>query len=97
MKGMMKDHRLAKHISDASWSELCRKLEYKITDHGGILIKVPRTYASSQICSCCGRKESKLKNLRIRSWTCPSCGAGHDRDVNAAKNILKKGLEMIAS
>ena len=97
MKGMMKDHRLAKHISDASWSELCRKLEYKIADHGGILIKVPRTYASSQICSCCGRKESKLKDLRIRGWICPSCGAEHDRDVNAAKNILEKGLEMLAS
>ena len=97
VKGMMKDHRLAKHISDASWSELCRKLEYKIADHGGILIKVPRTYASSQICSCCGRKESKLKDLRIRGWICPSCGAEHDRDVNAAKNILEKGLEMLAS
>ena len=97
VKGMMKDHRLAKHISDASWSELCRKLEYKIADHGGILIKVPRTYASSQICSCCGRKESKLKDLRIRRWKCPSCGTKHDRDVNAAKNILEKGLEMLAS
>ena len=97
VKGMMKDHRLAKHISDASWSELCRKLEYKIADRGGILIKVPRTYASSQICSCCGRKESKLKDLRIRSWICPSCGAEHDRDVNAAKNILEKGLELLAS
>ena len=97
VKGMMKDHRLAKHISDASWSELCRKLEYKIADHGGILIKVPRTYASSQICSCCGRKESKLKDLSIRSWICPSCGAEHDRDVNAAKNILEKGLELLAS
>ena len=97
VRSMMKDHRLAKHISDASWSELCRKLEYKIADHGGILIKVPRTYASSQICSCCGRKESKLKDLRIRSWICPSCGAGHDRDVNAAKNILEKGLKMLAS
>ena len=97
VKGMMKDHRLAKHISDASWSELCRKLEYKIADHGGILIKVPRTYASSQICSCCGRKESKLKDLSIRRWKCPSCGTEHDRDVNAAKNILEKGLEMLAS
>jgi len=97
VKGMMKDHRLAKHISDASWSELCRKLEYKIADHGGILIKVPRTYASSQICSCCGRKNAKVKDLNIRSWICPSCGAEHDRDVNAAKNILEKGLEMLAS
>ena len=97
VKGMMKDHRLAKHISDASWSELCRKLEYKIADHGGILVKVPRTYASSQICSCCGRKNAKVKDLNIRSWICPSCGAEHDRDVNAAKNILEKGLKMLAS
>lgn len=97
VRGMMKDHRLAKSISDASWSELCRKLEYKVKDHGGILIKVPRTYASSQICSCCGRKDPMIKDLSIRRWTCPSCGANHDRDVNAAKNILKKGLEMLAS
>ena len=97
VRGMMKDHRLAKSISDASWSELCRKLEYKVKDHGGLLIKVPRTYASSQICSCCGRREPMIKDLGIRRWTCPSCGANHDRDVNAAKNILKKGLEMLAS
>ena len=97
VRGMMKDHRLAKSISDASWSELCRKLEYKVKDHGGILIKVPRTYASSQICSCCGRKDPMIKDLGIRRWTCPSCGANHDRDVNAAKNILEKGLKMLAS
>jgi putative transposase len=97
VKDMMKNHRLAKHISDASWGELCRKLEYKIADRGGILIKVPRTYASSQICSCCGRKEPKVKDLSIRIWKCPSCGTEHDRDINAAKNILKKGLEMLAS
>ena len=97
VRGMMKDHRLAKSISDASWSELCRKLEYKVKDHGGLLIKVPRTYASSQICSCCGRKEPKVKDLRIRRWKCPSCGTEHDRDVNAAKNILEKGLKMLAS
>ena len=97
VRGMMRNHRLAKSISDASWSELCRKLEYKVKDHGGILIKVPRTYASSQICSCCGRRDPKVKDLSIRRWTCPSCGTEHDRDVNAAKNILKKGLEMLAS
>ena len=97
VKGMMKDHRLAKHISDASWSELCRKLGYKMEDRGGILIKVPKIYASSQICSCCGRKEPKVKDLSIRRWKCPSCGTEHDRDVNAANNILKKGLEMLAS
>ena len=97
VKGMMQSRRLAKAISDASWSEFYRKLGYKMEDHGGILIKVPRTYPSSQICSCCGEKNPDLKDLSIRRWTCPGCGAEHDRDVNAAKNILEKGLAMIAS
>ena len=74
-----------------------RKLEYKMEDHGGILIRVPRTYPSSQLCSCCGRQNSKVKDLTIRAWTCPECGAEHDRDVNAAVNILAKGLDMLAS
>ena len=97
VKGMMKNHRLAKSISDVSWSEFFRKLEYKMEDHGGILIRVPRTYPSSQLCSCCGRQNSKVKDLTIRAWTCPECGAEHDRDVNAAVNILAKGLDMLAS
>lgn len=97
VKGMMKEHRLAKAISDASWSEFYRKLAYKMGDYGGILVKVPRTYPSSQICSCCGRKNPKIKDLSIRRWTCPSCGTNHDRDINAARNILEKGLEMLAS
>ena len=97
VKGMMKNHKLARSISDASWSELFRKLEYKMEDRGGILIKVPRTYPSSQLCSCCGSQNSKVKDLSIRAWTCPECGAVHDRDVNAAVNILAKGLEMLAS
>jgi putative transposase len=94
---MMKDHKLARSISDASWNEFFRKLEYKMGDRGGILIKVPRTYPSSQICSCCGRQNRKVRDLSIRSWTCPECGAQHDRDKNAAVNILVKGLEMLAS
>ena len=97
VKGMMKNHRLAKSISDVSWSEFYRKLEYKLADHGGVLIKVPRTYPSSQRCSCCGAKNSAVKDLSVRHWVCPVCGAEHDRDINAAKNILAKGLEMIAS
>ena len=97
VKGMMKNHRLAGAIGDASWSEFNRKLEYKMADHGGILVKVPRTFPSSQRCSCCGRKESKVKDLTVRKWKCPACGAEHDRDVNAAVNILNKGLEMLAS
>jgi putative transposase len=97
VKGMMKNHRLAKSISDASWSEFFRKLGYKMADRGGILIKVPRTYPSSQRCNCCGRQNRKVRDLTIRNWTCPACGTKHDRDMNAAVNILAKGLEMIES
>ena len=97
VKGMMKNHHLARSISDASWSEFCRKLEYKLEDRGGILIRVPGTYASSQICSCCGKKNPRVKDLSVRKWICPECGAKHDRDVNAAVNILEKGLEILAS
>ena len=97
VKSMLSDHRLAKSISDASWSELLRKLEYKMADRGGMLIKVPGTYPSSQRCSCCGAINPKVKDLSVRKWTCPECGAEHDRDVNAAINILEKGLEMLAS
>ena len=97
VKSMLSDHRLAKSISDASWSELLRKLEYKMADRGGMLIKVPGTYPSSQRCSCCGEINPKVKDLSVRKWTCSECGAEHDRDVNAAINILEKGLEMLAS
>ena len=89
--------KVAKSISDASWSDLLRKLEYKMADRGGMLIKVPGTYPSSQRCSCCGAINPKVKDLSVREWTCPECGAEHDRDVNAAINILEKGLEMLAS
>jgi putative transposase len=97
VKGMMADHRLAKAITDASWSGFYRKLEYKMADHGGVLIRVPRSYPSSQRCSCCGKINHDVRDLSVRRWTCPDCGAEHDRDINAAKNILEKGLEMLAS
>ncbi|MBR1985942.1 MAG: IS200/IS605 family element transposase accessory protein TnpB [Mogibacterium sp.] len=97
VKGMMSDHRLAKAISDASWSGFYRKLEYKMADHGGVLIRVPKTYPSSRRCSCCGKINHEVRDLSVRRWTCPDCGAEHDRDINAAKNILEKGLEMLAS
>ena len=97
VKGMIRNHRLAKSISDASWSEFYKKLEYKMEDHGGTLVRVPRTYPSSQLCSCCGYRNREVRDLSVRAWTCPECGTEHDRDVNAAVNILRKGLEILAA
>lgn len=97
VKGMLRNHHLAKAISDVSWSEFFRQLEYKMAEHSGILVKVPAFYPSSQTCSCCGYQNSQVKNLSVRDWDCPACGARHDRDGNAATNILNKGLEMLAS
>ena len=92
VKGMLKNHNLARSISDASWSELTRQIEYKSRWSGRKYIKIDTFYPSSQICSNCGHKEPKVKNLSVRSWICPKCSAVHDRDINAAVNILNVGL-----
>lgn len=97
VRGMLKNHHLAKSVSDVSWSEFFRQLEYKVPEHGGVLVKVPTFYPSSQTCSHCGYKNPLVKNLAVRQWTCPECGTHHDRDVNAAVNILNKGLEILKS
>lgn len=92
VSGMVKNHKLAKSIQDASWSSFTFMLEYKCDWYGKTLIRIDRFYPSSKTCSCCGHK---LKNLTLstREWICPSCGSNHDRDLNAAKNILRKGYE----
>lgn len=97
VKGMLRNHHLAKAISDVSWSEFFRQLEYKTAERGGVVVKVPTFYPSSQTCSCCGYQNPMVKNLAIRRWECPKCKTHHDRDSNAATNILNKGLEMLAS
>ena len=92
VKGMIRNHKLAQHIASCSWSKFFTMLEYKATWYGNDIIKVPTMYPSSQTCSCCGYKNPFVKNLSIREWECPNCHAKHDRDKNAAINILNKGL-----
>jgi len=96
IKNMVKNRRLAKSIFDASWGELIRQLQYKCEWQHKLLVKVGRTFASSQNCNKCGYKNADVKNLKVRSWDCPCCGVLLDRDVNAAINILHEGLRLIA-
>lgn len=94
-KGMLRNHKLAKSISDVSWSSFVTKLQYKADWYGRVIIKVDKWFPSSQICSACGHKDGK-KSLEIREWTCPVCHTQHDRDINASINILTEGLRMQA-
>lgn len=96
VKNMVKNRRLSKSISDCGWGELRRQLEYKSEWAGRECRKIDRFAKTSQICNHCGFVNSKTKNLSVRKWTCPECGTVHDRDINAAMNILKEGLKQEA-
>lgn len=95
VRNMVKNRSLARAISDASWSELRRMLEYKADWHGRELVAIDRWYPSSKTCSDCGHLLRSLP-LNVREWVCAECGTVHDRDVNAAKNVLAGGLSVIA-
>jgi len=92
-KGMLRNHKLAKSISDVSWSSFVTKLQYKADWYGREIIKVDKWFPSSQLCSEYGHKDGK-KSLEIREWICPICHAHHDRDINASINILTEGLRI---
>jgi len=94
VKNMVKNHHLAQAISDVSWSEFVRMLEYKCQWCGVPFQKVNIFFASSQICNHCGFKNPVTKDLNVREVTCPMCGEVYDRDINAAKNILNEGLRL---
>jgi putative transposase len=94
VKNMLKNHKLAQAISDASWGELIRQLGYKCQWYGRTLVKIERWFPSSKRCGRCGHVVEKLP-LDIREWDCPECGTHHDRDINAAQNILAAGLAVI--
>ena len=96
VKGMIRNHNLAKAISDTGWGMFVNFLSYKLEKEGKVLVEIDRWFPSSKTCSSCLYQVSEMP-LEIRMWECPNCGAHHDRDENAAKNIRAEGIRMLKS
>ena len=97
LSNMMKNHKLARSIGSVSWDRFTTMLTYKAEWYGRSVIKVDPFFPSSQLCSVCGEKNPMVKDLSVRKWTCSHCGSTHDRDINAAVNILNEAKRLVAS
>ena len=98
VKGLERNHKLSKSVTDASFSKFVNMLEYKAEWYGRKVVKIDRFYPSTQLCSGCGYKNESIKGLqglKVREWVCPECGEVHDRDLNATRNILKEGMKVL--